>query len=74
MDAFHRSKGDFPITCAVTSFKIRIHYVVGNLTLEFIPLKIITQAGPLNGNSPWRGEGASQQEVSTRVRQREELN
>ena len=29
---------------------------------------------PLDWNSPCRGEGASHQEVSTRVRQREELN
>ena len=28
---------------------------------------------PLDWNSPCRGEGASHQEVSTRVRQREEL-
>ena len=29
---------------------------------------------PLDWNSPCRGDGASHQEVSTRVRQREELN
>ena len=29
---------------------------------------------PLDWNSPCRGEGASHQEVSNRVRQREELN
>ena len=29
---------------------------------------------PLDWNSPCRGEGASHREVSTRVRQREELN
>ena len=37
------SKGDFPITCAVTLFKTRNHYVVGNLTV-FIQLKIVAQA------------------------------
>ena len=34
----------------------------------------IRQQYPLNWNSPCRGEGASHQEVSTQVHQREELN
>ena len=28
MDTFHGSKGDFPVTCAVTSFKIRNLYIL----------------------------------------------
>ena len=28
VDTFHGSKGDFPVTCAVTSFKIRNLYIV----------------------------------------------
>ena len=28
-----KSKGDFPVSCAVTSFKIRNHYIVANLTV-----------------------------------------
>ena len=35
---------------------------------------LYTQAVHLDWNSPCCGEGASHQEVSTRVRQREELN
>ena len=39
-------------------------------------IRVLVQRGqdPLDWNSPCRGEGASHQEVSTRVRQREELN
>ena len=33
VDTFHRSKWDFPVTCVVTSFKIRNHYIVANLTV-----------------------------------------
>ena len=32
-DTFQGSKGDFPITCVVASFKIRSHYIKANLTL-----------------------------------------
>ena len=35
---------------------------------------LIKQAAPLDWNSLCRGEGASHQEVSTQVRQREELH
>ena len=31
VDTFHGSKGDFPVSCAVTSFKIRNHYLVVSL-------------------------------------------
>ena len=30
---FHGSKRDFPVTCVATSFKIRKHYIVANLTV-----------------------------------------
>ena len=33
VDIFHGSKGDFPVTCVVTSFKIQNHYIVANLTV-----------------------------------------
>ena len=33
VDTFHGSKEDFPVTCVVTSFKIRNHYIVANLTV-----------------------------------------
>ena len=33
VDTFHGSKGDFLVSCAVTSFKIRNHYIVANLTV-----------------------------------------
>ena len=32
VDTFHGSKGDFPITCVVTSFKTGNHYIVASLT------------------------------------------
>ena len=31
VNTFDGSKGDFPVSCAVTSFKIRNHYVVATL-------------------------------------------
>ena len=33
MDTFHGGKGDFRVTCPVTSFKIRNHYIVVDLTV-----------------------------------------
>ena len=33
VDTFHGSKGDFLVSCAVTSCKIRNHYIVANLTV-----------------------------------------
>ena len=32
-DTFQGNKGNFPITCVVTSFKIRSHYIKANLTV-----------------------------------------
>ena len=34
VDTFHWSKGNFPVICAMTSFKIRNHYLVANLTVQ----------------------------------------
>ena len=33
VDTFHGSKGDFRVSCAVTSFKIGNHYIVANFTV-----------------------------------------
>ena len=44
VDTFHGSKEAFPLTCFVTSFKIRNHYIVVNLTIVIIRLKIVAQA------------------------------
>ena len=33
VDTFHGNKGDFLVSCAVTSCKIRNHYIVANLTV-----------------------------------------
>ena len=33
VDTFHGSKGNFPVSCAMMSFKIRNHYTVANLVV-----------------------------------------
>ena len=33
VDPFHVSKGEFPVICDVTSFKIRNNYIVANMTV-----------------------------------------
>ena len=34
VDTIHCSKGKFPVTCVITSFKIRSRYIVANLLVE----------------------------------------
>ena len=33
VDTFHGSHADFPVSCSVTSFKTRNHYIVTSLTV-----------------------------------------
>ena len=64
------------LTKYLVPFRERVKKVWFDLTVE-ITRNVVTKykdQSPLDWNSPCRGEGASHQEVSTRVRQREELN
>ena len=62
--------------------KIKERPVVGTSYIKLIlnsrkinrKVGLLSSLHPLDWNSPCRGEGASHQEVSTEVRQREELN
>ena len=72
------SPGNYPPswcykTFQVSYFKVGIKYIT-RLTRKQEMRSSILQTLPHDWNSPCGGEGASHQEVSTRVRQQEELN